>query len=383
LIGLNAQELLRPIASPSSSDGSVSALGLVAELVSMAYIWPMRKSASGIKEIAKRAGVHHSTVSRVLNPQTRALVSAKVAAKILKIAETLGYRRNSMAVGLRTNRSFTIGVIVPDLTNPVFPPIVRAVERTMGMEGYVTVLADTDNSTETERNVLDSLCSRQVDGLVLASALLDDNIVAECRRRQVPFVLVNRTVTDTTATSVVTNDSYGIRLAVEHLVTLGHRKIAYLGGPLNTSTSRSRQQGFTEAMGAYHLKTDARIMCECKSWTIAAGDSACQRLIQSERPFTAIVAANDLLALGCYAALGAAGLKCPADVSVTGYNDMPFAEHFAPPLTTLRIPLTEMGNQAALLLLRKVRDPKTILPSVQLQPSLVVRGSTARLDRAS
>src|SRR5438552_10586942 len=102
----------------------------------------MRKAGSGIKEIAKRAGVHLSTVSRVLNPQTRTLVSAKVAAKVLSIAETLDYRRNAMAVGLKTNRSFTIGVIVPDLTNPVFPPIVRAVERTMGKAGFVTVLAD-------------------------------------------------------------------------------------------------------------------------------------------------------------------------------------------------------------------------------------------------
>jgi LacI family transcriptional regulator len=248
----------------------------------------------------------------------------------------------------------------------------------MGAEGYVTVLADTDNSIETERSVLESLCSRQVDGLLLATALLNDEIVAECQERQVPFVLVNRTVTDAAVTGVVTNDFYGIRLVVEHLVMLGHRKIAYVGGPLNTSTGKSRQEGFTEAMSAYRLKADARIMLECKSLTTVAGEAACQSLIESKRPFSAIVAANDLLALGCYAALGAAGLKCPADVSVTGYNDMPFAAHFAPPLTTLRIPLTEMGNQAAQLLLRKIRDPKATLPSVQLQPSLVVRGSTAR-----
>jgi LacI family transcriptional regulator len=343
----------------------------------------MRKTASGIKEIAKRAGVHASTVSRVLNPQTRTLVSEKVAAKILNIAEALAYRRNSMAVGLKTNRSFTIGVIVPDLTNPVFPPIVRAVERTMGTEGYVTVLADTDNSIETERSVLESLCSRQVDGLLLATALLNDEIVAECQERQVPFVLVNRTVTDAAVTSVVTNDSYGIRLVMEHLVTLGHRKIAYVGGPLNTSTGKSRQEGFIQAMSAYRLKADTRIMLECKSLTTQAGESACQTLIQNKRPFTAIVAANDLLALGCYAALGAAGINCPADVSVTGYNDMPFAAHFSPPLTTLRIPLTEMGNQAAQLLLRKMREPKAILPSVQLQPLLVVRGSTARPARST
>lgn len=343
----------------------------------------MRKSASGIKEIAQRAGVHYSTVSRVLNPQTRTLVSEKVANKILKIAESMSYRRNPMAVGLKTSRSYTVGVIVPDLTNPVFPPIVRAVERTLGKEGYVTILADTDNSLDTERTILDSLRSRQVDGLLLATALLSDDIVKECLKHELPLVLVNRTVADESVTSVVTNDVYGIRLVVEHLITLGHRKIAYLGGPLNTSTGKSRREGFVAAMSAYRLKADSRIMIDCQSYTTEAGLTACGSLLQSKRSFSAIVAANDMLALGCYAAVGAAGLKCPDDISVTGYNDMPFTEHFAPPLTTLRIPLTEIGVQAALLLLRQMRDPKATLPSVHLEPSLVVRGSTARYAKAS
>jgi LacI family transcriptional regulator len=343
----------------------------------------MRKSASGIKEIAQRAGVHYSTVSRVLNPQTRTLVSEKVANKILKIAESMSYRRNPLAVGLKTSRSYTVGVIVPDLTNPVFPPIVRAVERTLGKEGYVTILADTDNSLDTERTILDSLRSRQVDGLLLATALLTDDIVKECQEHELPLVLVNRTVADEAVTSVVTNDVYGIRLVVEHLITLGHRKIAYLGGPLNTSTGKSRHEGFVTAMSAYRLKADPRIMIDCQSYTTEAGLAACRNLLQGKRSFSAIVAANDMLALGCYAAVGAAGLKCPEDISITGYNDMPFAEHFAPPLTTLRIPLTEIGVQAALLLLRRMRDPKASLPSVHLEPLLVVRGSTARYAKAS
>src|SRR5947207_9521043 len=158
--------------SPGANAGTKASCAVVAPTAIPYSFRAMRKNPSGIKEIARRAGVHHSTVSRVLNPQTRSLVSGKVATNILHIAEALGYRRNSMAVGLKTSRSLTIGVIVPDLTNPVFPPIVRAVERTMGTESYVTVLADTDNSMETERIVLDSLYSRQVDGLILATALL-------------------------------------------------------------------------------------------------------------------------------------------------------------------------------------------------------------------
>src|SRR6202158_5623630 len=197
----------------------------------------MSKLPSGIKQIAKRAGVHVSTVSRALNPQTRTMVSQEVATRILRIADTLSYTRNPLAAGLRTRRSFTVGVIVPDLTNPLFPPIVRAVERTLGKEGYVTMLADSDNSRETESAILDSLRARQVDGLILATAWLQDDIVARCREQNTPFVLVNRTVLDESVTSVVTNDAYGIRLAVDHLLQLGHRKLAFVGGPLNTSTA--------------------------------------------------------------------------------------------------------------------------------------------------
>jgi LacI family transcriptional regulator, galactose operon repressor len=341
----------------------------------------MGKPPSGIKQIAQKAGVHVSTVSRALNPQTRTMVSQEVAARILKIASTLGYKRNPIAFGLKTRRSFTVGVIVPDLTNPLFPPIVRAVERTLGKEGYVTMLADSDNSRETESAILDSLEARQVDGLILATASLHDDIVARCREQGIPFVLVNRTVLDESVTSVVTNDGYGIRLAVDHLLQLGHRKLAYVGGPLNTSTAAGRREGFVAALKAYRLSVREKLIADCASFTVQAGAAAARELLSTaNRSFTAIVAANDMLALGCYDALKEAGLTCPKDISITGYNDMPFADRFNPPLTTLRIPHDQIGVQSGLLLLRMMRDPTVIVPSMHLEPHLVVRGSTADVE---
>lgn len=338
----------------------------------------MSKPPSGIKQIAQKAGVHVSTVSRALNPHTRTMVSQEVAARILKIASNLGYTRNPLAFGLRTRRSLTVGVIVPDLTNPLFPPIVRAVERTLGKEGYVTMLADSDNSRETESAILDSLRARRVDGLILATAWLHDDLISRCREEDTPFVLVNRTILDESVTSVVTNDGHGIRLAVDHLLHLGHRKLAYVGGPLNTSTAAGRRHGFVAALKAYRLSTRDNLIVDCPSFTVAAGAAAAREILgTSSRPFTAIVAANDMLALGCYDALHEAGLSCPKDVSITGYNDMPFADRFNPPLTTLRIPHDEIGVQSALLLLRMMRDPTVLVPSVHLEPHLVVRGSTA------
>jgi LacI family transcriptional regulator len=342
----------------------------------------MGKPLSGIKQIAQRAGVHVSTVSRALNPQTRTMVSQEVATRILKIANSLGYTRNPLAFGLKTRRSLTVGLIVPDLTNPLFPPIVRAVERTLGKEGYVTMLADSDNSREMERAILDSLFARQVDGLILATAWLQDEIVAKCQEQNIPFVLVNRTVTDENVTSVVTNDVQGIRLAVDHLLHLGHRKIAYVGGPLNTSTGAGRRTGFVAAMNAYRLTVREKLIVDCPSFTVQAGAAAARDLLGgSNRNFTAIVAANDMLALGCYDALKEAGLRCPQDMSITGYNDMPFADRFDPPLTTLRIPHDQIGVQSSLLLLRMMRAPTIVVPSMHLEPVLVVRGSTASIQK--
>src|SRR5258708_28794649 len=149
----------------------------------------MSKSPSGIKQIAKRAGVHVSTVSRALNPQTRTMVSQEVATRILRIASNLSYTRNPLAFGLKTRRSFTVGVIVPDLTNPLFPPIVRAVERTLGKEGYVTMLADSDNSRETEAPILDSLRARQAPGLTLPTPCLQLAFAPPCRYPNIPSSL--------------------------------------------------------------------------------------------------------------------------------------------------------------------------------------------------
>src|SRR5260370_16569961 len=140
----------------------------------------MSKTPSGIKQIAQRAGVHVSTVSRALNPQTRTMVSQEVATRILKIANNLSYTRNPLAFGLKTRRSFTVGVIVPDLTNPLFPPIVRAIERTLGKEGYVTMLADSDNSRETESAILDSLRPRPVPGLILPPPCPQNDLLNTC-----------------------------------------------------------------------------------------------------------------------------------------------------------------------------------------------------------
>lgn len=335
------------------------------------------KRRMNIKDVAQHVGVHPSTVSRVLNPETRSMVSNEVAKTVLKAAEELGYRRNPLASGLRTQRSHTIGVLIPDLTNPVFPPIVRGIERTLGQEGYISILADSDSDIENERIILERMQERHVDGLILATAHRKDKIVKECIQQNIPFVLVNRTVDNESVMAVVNDDELGIRLALGHLVELGHRRIAYVGGPQDTSTGYTRYRAFIAALHTSGLRTDRDLVVNAKAFSELAGYQALTDILKTRKKFTAVVTANDLLALGCYDTLEERKLSCPDDVSITGFNDMPFISRFVPPLTTLHIPHFDLGVQSAQLLLERIREPDKPAKTVKLEPRLIIRGSTA------
>jgi LacI family transcriptional regulator len=341
----------------------------------------MSKTKVTIRDVAAAANVHTSTVSRVMNPSTRSMVSEDVARKVTAIANELGYSRSALASGLRTGKSFTVGVMIPDLSNPVFPPVVRGIERALSTAGYVALLADSDNNPQSERAIYDSLRARSIDGLILATAHTEDPIVNACVEQQMPVVLVNRTVDAHDVAEVVNNDDLGIELAVSHLTEFGHRNIAFLGGPEDTTTGRDRRRAFERigGDGRFNLKTELCISCD--AFSELAGAEGMRSILQREQTFTAVVAANDLLALGCYDALAAAGLKCPDDVSVTGFNDMPFVDRLSPPLTTIHIQHDELGVRAANLLLEEIRDKNVARRTVRLDPELVVRGSTAALAR--
>lgn len=337
----------------------------------------MAKRNVNIKDVAAKAKVHPSTVSRVLNPETRSMVSDAVADRVSRIANQMGYARSTLAYGLRTGRTHTIGVVMPDITNPLFPPIIRQIERALSDEGYIAILADSDNDQANEMAIVQSFTSRKVDGLILATAHRRDSAVNACIKENIPVVLVNRTIDSHSVTAVINDDAHGIELAVSHLVNLGHETIAYLGGPQDTSTGRDRFMAFKKLMRTGMFKSHPDLMRNCKSFTEAEGQDVFLSMLKTRRKFTAVVAANDLLALGCYDAMQERGLRCPDDISVTGFNDMPFVNRLAPPLTSLRIPHYEIGNEAAKLLLERIRDPDCQVRTINLLPELVVRKSTA------
>jgi LacI family transcriptional regulator len=333
-----------------------------------------------IADVAAAAGVHPSTVSRALNEATRGMVTAAVALRVADVAQQLGWRPSTLAAGLRTRRSRTIGILVPDLVNPVFPPIVRAAEVRLAEAGYATLIANTDMDPAREALLIERMAAQMVDGLMLASASQGSNAIELCRRWRIPTVLINRRLMGAGLSAVVNDDRRGMAMAVRHLLELGHRRIAHLGGPLGVSTATDRRTGFQDALHTAGLPPEAAPFVVADAYTEEAGRQAMRRLLDGS-PFTAVAAANDMLCLGAYDALAEAGRTVPGDVAITGFNDMPFVNRITPALTTVRIQHAEMGRRGAEQLLCEMADPSAPRDEVLLEPELIIRASTATRER--
>jgi LacI family transcriptional regulator len=331
-----------------------------------------------LKDVAARAGVHPATASRALSPETSLLVSEDTARRVRDAAKALGYRPNPLARSLRTRRSHTIGVLIPDLNNPLFPPIVRGLEDRLAEAGYVALLGNTDSDEKRERIVFEQMRARHVDGFVLATTHLRSSLLAEAARADLALVLMNRMAEDQDFSSVSVDNESGIRMAVSHLAALGHRRIAHIAGPQDLSTGLNRYRGFITAMAASGLPVDPELVVFAMAFSVEEGLRCCRQLLAAPGRCTAVAAGNDMLAVGSYAALDEAGLSCPEDMSVVGFNDMPFIDRLRPPMTTIRFPHYQVGTEAAHLLLERIAGPGGPVKILYLAPELVVRGSTAR-----
>jgi LacI family transcriptional regulator len=341
----------------------------------------MAPSRVTLRDVALKVGVHPSTVSRVLNASTRSMVSPEIAERVEEAARDLGYRPNPIAYGLKTRRSLTVGVVIPDLTDPLFPPIIRGIDDILAGAGYTTIVANTDNDRARERVILERMRERHVDALILGSTRREDAL----DDIEVPVVLINRSIDGGGVAAVISDNAGGIGQVVDHLVSLGHRDIAHVAGPQFVTTGVARAQAFRSKLESLGLPQNEALIVHSQSYSREEGRRALARLLQSRERLTAVIAANDLLALGCYDALTAEGLRCPRDVSVTGFNDMPFVDMVNPPLTTVRIPQYDMGAAAARAVLGRMSGTACESEMIVLPSELVVRASTAppRDDRAA
>ena len=274
---------------------------------------PQPPSTVTIRDVALAAGVHVSTVSRALSPDKRGLISEEVLRVVEEAAQRLGYRPNRAASALRTGRTHTIGVLVPDITNPVFPPILQGVEASAAARGYFVFVTNVMDPA-LARPVVERMLAQQVDGLVMAIAMRDDPLIDYLQKAGMHTVLVNRADESGRLPAVVSDDRLAMKLAVDHLVAAGHRRIAHLAGPQNVPTGVARRQGVEQALRDRGLALAA--VAECESYSREAGRQAmAQLLAQNERP-EAVVCCNDLVALGAYDLL-----RAPRPARAAGHLD--------------------------------------------------------------
>ncbi len=325
--------------------------------------------------MAERAGVHPGTASRALDPSLPDRVTAETKRKVQNAARELGYAPDPAARSLRTRRSGFVGLVVPDLTNPVIPPIVRGIEQVLWSAGLACLLADTDNDVEREGAVVTELQARRCEGLIVSTATRQSATVAGLGGGSIPTVLVTRDIDAGTLPFVGADDASGVDRAVGYLTELGHERIAHVTGPVNLSTTVVRERAFRETMERRVGGEPAPVL-HGEAFTIPAGQSTSGDLLRRRDDITAIVAGNDMIALGCYAALAEVGLRCPEDISIVGHNDMPLASSLQPPLTTVAIPQYEIGTEAARTLLDRLSGEAAGAQRVLLETELIVRGST-------
>jgi LacI family transcriptional regulator len=332
-----------------------------------------RAGRATLRTIAHLAGVHVSTVSRVLTPGDRPLTRAAspvTAARIRVLAGQLGYVPNPHATGLRSRRSNFIGVLAPRLSDIVFAAIFEGIEEAAGEMGLHAFVANSRDDPSQRALKVEMLLDRRVDGLVLGDAPLDGLFADELAGRGVPFVLVSRRAGN--HPSVTCDDYLGGRLVAQHLLELGHEHPAVIAGPPHASTGVDRTAGFADRYTEAGLPIPLdRIVSS--TFDVAGGRAAAAELLDRGRRPTALFAVNDFAAIGALGALRDRGLVPGEHVAVIGFNDVPVAADLPIPLTTVRSPMHEMGRRAAHLLTERMASRKT--PSERLRPTLVVRSS--------
>jgi len=321
--------------------------------------------------------VHPATASRALDPALPGRITEKTARKVREAADELGYRPDPAARSLRTRRSRLVGVVIPDLTNPVLAPIVRGVEETLWAAGLACLIADTDNDEARETAVIAEFEARRCDGLVVATASRRSPTVERLAADGPPTVLVTRNLDAGSLPFVAADDAAGVHAVVRHLVTMGHERLAQLSGPLNLSTTVTRAGAFRAAVSELLGPTTEPLVRHGGRFTIDVGRELTGELLRERRDITAIVAGNDMIALGCLDALRQAGVRCPQDVSVAGHNDMPLVGRLQPPLTTVAFGQRALGVRAAEVLLRRLAGDAGPVERHLIRTELVVRGSTA------
>jgi DNA-binding LacI/PurR family transcriptional regulator len=332
-----------------------------------------------LEEVAKAAGVSVSTASRVLTANKHP-VRAVTRQRVLNAAQRLQYRPNLLARSMRTDRTHTIGLLAEDLLSPFTPPIIRGIQDFLKTIDYLALIVNTDSAPQVEQHAISTLLSRSVEGIIfveLDHLASTDELIAS----QKPFMFVHRLFGASVTNSVVPDDELGTRLALEHLIGLGHQRIAHIAGPQGWHSARRRLESYRETMTDHQLTGDKQAVAE-GDWTYQGGMLAAQQLLaQTPRP-TAFYVANDTMAFGAINAIQQVGLRVPEDIALVSYDNSEFSRILHPTLTTVSLPAYEMGLRAAELLWHKLQGEAVDEQEVKICGRLYIRESCGAAESA-
>lgn len=323
-------------------------------------------------DVAREVGVSLMTVSRVIN--NKADVSPATRQRVLKAIEQLDYRPSSIARGLATQRTGTLGLVVPDVANPFFADVARGAEQQAYSKGYNVLLCNTGEDSRREVAVLQSLEEKRVDGLVLCSSRLEEDQLRDLLDHHPAVVLVNRQLEGDNVGTVRIDDQAGGQVLTQHLIRTGHQAIGLLAGPSASHSGRQRIEGYRAALAVANLPHKPTWVRHC-SPVVKGGRATTRELLTAHPELTALFCYNDLVAVGALQACADLGRQVPDDLAVAGFDDILLAALVTPPLTTCRVPRHELGVQAMELLLNRINDCPGARDQVVLQPELVVRAS--------
>jgi len=335
---------------------------------------------SSIKEVAREAGVSTATVSHVIN-NTR-FVSEEVRTRVLKAIEKCRYYPNAAARSLASGKSKIIGLVISDISNPFFPELVKAIEAAAFEKGYDVMLANTNYNTERTSHYVRRFIERKVAGVAIMTSEMDKELMEELAQREVPAVFLDVGSAGAHMSNLRVGYEEGVEQAIQHLAKLGHERIAFISGPAELRSSRRRAEAYRGIME--RLFPDQPELILRGNFRVSGGRSAAAELVNltgDQRP-TAVMAANDLMAIGAISEFEAAGLRVPEDISVIGFDDIAFAAVTRPPLTTVHLPLKQLGSRAVEMLLNSLADMRKTGMEVRIPATLVVRKSTGPAARS-
>lgn len=325
-----------------------------------------------ITDVAKRAGVSVSTVSRVLNNHPN--VGAEVRQRVNDVIRELQYEPSRVAQRMRATSSRLVGVIFSDITNPFYIDVLHSIEHTLSQQGISVLISNADSDEEREANFLRIMLNENIAGLIIAPTKENVPALAAAARGGLPIVVIDRRLSNIEVDTVLVDNFQGALTAIQHLIRLGHERIGVLSGPLHLTSGRERYTGYLQAMTDAGLKVDPS-MSRFGNYREQSGYELANELLSAPSPPTALFVANNLMTLGALNAIHERGHAIPDEIAVIGFDDLPWAISLNPPLTTVAQPTSEIGTRAAELLLDRMKDRLRAVRTIELPTRLMIRAS--------